>query len=268
MTQKMVIDAAVDSIVCASNVRTQVDEQGIDGLSQTFKAVGVQQPILVRRSDGKLIVIDGARRLAAAKKIGLATIPAIVEEQPLSSVEATVRQFIANSQREDISPLEKADAIAAIMKETQWTASQTAANLGLSNSAVTRLLSLLQLPDSLRKMVADGTVTVSAAYELATVQDTQRQAELAAQLAKGGLTRDGLSGAVKRHKKAAGEMPRVSRAMARLSAGRSVTVVAGALTLESFIEVLEELLGRARQARPKGLALGTFLKVLRDQSKQ
>lgn len=178
------------------------------------------------------------------------------------------RQFIENVQREDLTPLEKANAIDRLMKQTGWSGTQTATKLGLSNAAVTRLLALLSLPDAIRAKIETGEVTASAGYERARVGDSEQQAKLAAQVASGELSRDALSGAVKAKKASPAESSRAARATAKLNDGRSVTVSSADLTLDSFIQILEDLLTRARQARPKGLALPTFLKVLQDQAKQ
>jgi hypothetical protein len=126
------------------------------------------------------------------------------------------------------------------------------------------------LPEAIRKQIESGEVSASAAYELSRVKDAGQQALLASQAAAGQITRDALSGTVKAKKLCASEKSEEghTRVTAKLSAGRSVSVSAAALNLDSFIETLEELLARARQARPKGLALGTFLKVLQDQAKQ
>jgi ParB family chromosome partitioning protein len=197
-------------------------------------------------------------------------VPVIVEPDHLTDVQVIQRQLVANIQRKGLKPLEKAVALDDVMKRATWSAAQAAAHLGLSNAAVTRLLSLLTLPEGIRDKVAAGEISPSVAYELSRIVDSERQTELAEQAAAGKLTREALSAENKRHARPVSEEALAatqSRATAKLALGRSVTVAASSLTLDSFIETLEEVLTRARQARPKGLALATFLKVLRDQSK-
>ena len=107
----------------------------------------------------------------------------------------------------------------------------------------------------------------SAAYELARVEDPGRQAALAEDLASGRLTRDGVAGMAKAERNGQEQQPKANghRARAPLGDGRSITVV-GADTLDGLIAALEELLSKARKARPQGLGLATFLKMLRDQA--
>ena len=155
------------------------------------------------------------------------------------------------------------------MKETGWTATQTAAKLGLANGTVTKLLSLLSLPQPIQQRLRAGELPATAAYELTRVSDTAEQDQLACRVASGELTRDGLSGAIKARKRSNGDSPSTPpiRVTAKLSGGRSITVSGAALTMESYVAALEELLARARQARTKGLALDTFCAVMRDESR-
>ncbi len=269
MSDEIIQQIALDKINCVKQVREDFDEEALVGLAQSLKESGQQQPIRLRPDGNRFAIIMGARRVMAARKAGFATIGAIVERGELRESELLQRQFIENVQREDLTPIEKAKAIERLMKATGWAATLTAAKLGLSNAAVTRLLSLLTLPDEIRAKVASGELSASSAYELARVKDAGQQAQLADQAASGKLNRDALSGAVKANKNSARKAPSTlpARATAKLNEGRSVTVISQSLTLESFIGILEELLARARQARPKGLALDTFLKVLHDQAK-
>jgi ParB family chromosome partitioning protein len=114
----------------------------------------------------------GARRVMAARKCGLSTIGAIIQKSELSETEIVQLQFVENCQRESITPLAKASAIQRLMKLSGWSATRAASKLGLSNSAVTRLLSLLSLPDAIRAKIETGEITASAGYELARVGDS------------------------------------------------------------------------------------------------
>jgi ParB family chromosome partitioning protein len=259
----------LDQVATASQVREHFDEESIYGLAMSLKEVGQLQPIRVRKVGDKFVIVDGERRFRAAKKAGFTTIAAIIEEKDMTGGEVVQRQMIANCQREDLTPLEKSKAVAGLMEETGWNASQVAAKLGLSNATVTRLLALLTLPAEVQKRVASGEIAASAAYELARVEDAGEQAKLANQLASGRLTRDGLTGAMKasRNEKPPAGGTQAARATAVLGPGRSVTVACADLTLERFIELIEELLAKARKVRPQGVELSTFVKMLRDQSR-
>jgi len=257
----------LDKIVAEVQVRKAFDEEGLVGLAAMLKDVGQLQPCRVRKSKDAFVIVDGERRYRAAKLAGLTTLAVIIEGKDLCEGEVLQRQLIANCQREDLTPLEKAKGIAELMKSTGWKAGEAATRLGTSNGTATRLLALLSLPESIQDQVASGVIPASAAYELSRVGDAGQQQELANQFAAGRLTRDALAGAIKAQAKGTTKDPSsaAGRATAQLGDGRSVTVVGCSLSLEGFIEILEELLAKARKVRPQGVELGTFCKMLRDQ---
>jgi len=269
MIEEVIQQIPVDKITCAKQVREHFDEESLAGLAQSLKE-GQEQPVRLRQDGTQFVVITGGRRVMAASKAGLATIGAIVERKPLSESAVLLRQLTENIQRESLSPLEMARGIDRLQKSTSWSGTQIATKLGLSNATVTRLLALLSLPEYIQAKVATGEISAGAGYELARVKDTEQQTVLAGQAIGGQLNRDALSGAVKAKRETTvnNTVPLSTRVTAKLNAGRSVTVSAAALNLEKFIEILEELIGRVRQARPKGIALGTFFKILHDQAKQ
>lgn len=268
MESKGIQQLPIERITVAPQVRGRFDEESIAGLAQTFAEVGFLQPISVRRSGDRWIVTDGERRLRAAKLAGMKSVPVIIEERELSNAEVIQRQLVANCQREELSGVEKAVAIDQLMQETQWSVAQVAVKLGFSPATVSRLLSLLTLPEDVQAKVAAGAISASAAYELARVKDPESQSQLVAE-ATSGLTRDGLAGKVRTARRSAQAPAKCgpARVTAILGPGRAVTVCGTGLTLESFIEWLQELLDKARKVRPKGLELDTFLKMLRDQAK-
>jgi len=219
----------------------------------------------VRRKGEQWIVTDGERRLRAAKVAGFTSVPVLVEDREIGDAEVVQRQLIANCQREDLSPLEKANAIDRLTRETKWTGAQVAVKLGFSPATVSRLLALLTLPEPVRERIDSGDIAPSTAYQLARVKDTDKQTQLASEAANG-LSRDRVTARLK-SPNAPTSKAGPARAVAVLGSGRSVTVSGTGLTLERFIEWLQELLDKARKARPKGVELDTFLKMLRDAAK-
>ncbi len=118
--------------------------------------------------------------------------------------------------------------------------------------------------------VESEAIRLGAGYDLSRVEDAAEQTALAERLISGAMTRDGLSGLLRSRKRGntkVSQAPLV-RVTALLGRGRSVTTAAAGLTLDAYIEMLEELLAKARKVRPQGLELGTFIKMLRDQSKE
>lgn len=267
MPHEQLIRVPINKIVAVGQVREQFDEESIAGLAATLKTQGQLQPIRVRKVGEKYVITDGERRYRAAKVAGLSELDAIIEERDLTSGEVIERSLIANCQREDLAPLEKASGIASLMKETGWNASEVANRLGMTNATVSRLLSLLELPAEIQDQVTSGKIAPSAAVELAKVQDRAKQQELASQVASGHLTRDAIAGAAKRKKRAASrpEKPASGRLVAILGLGRVVSIIAPVLSLEGAIELLEELLAKARKAKAQSLSLATFAKLLEDQ---
>jgi ParB family chromosome partitioning protein len=269
MSQETIEYLPPQALGVAPQVRRELREEELAGLMQSIREVGVLQPIRARRVDGKLVIVDGHRRTAASIKLGSTAVPVIVEQAALDAAAVTQRQLIANIQRTDLTPLEKARGIAELMRSEKWTAAQAAAKLGLSAPTVSRLLALLELPEEIREQVASGRLPVSAAYELAKVEDPQRRESLAAQAVGGTLTRDALAG-IRRSKTSAGPQTKEAkpvRTTAMLAKDRTVTVSAVGLTMETFIAQLEELLAKARRVRTQGLELPTFIKMLADQAK-
>jgi len=273
MIREQISYRAASDITVAPQVRESIDGEGskesIKGLALSIRENGLLFPLRVRTEGAQTVLVDGARRLAAVKLLGWNEVPVIVEAQPLGEAAIVQKQLVANCQRLDLLPLEKARAIQKLIEVTGLTGGQVGAKLGYSAAQVTRLLAVLSLPTPIQSRVQAGEISVSGAYELSRVADPQRQAELAEDLANGRVTRDGLSGAAKAGRGLAAK-PRTAstptrRVTAALSAGRSITVT-GADSLERLIEVVEELLAKARKARPQGLALGTFIKLLKDQA--
>lgn len=262
----------VERIFCHEQVRRRFDEASLMAFADHLRIAGIQQPLLCRQDGTHLVVIDGERRLRAAKMAGIPAVPVLV----VSKVDATAvveRQLAVNLQREDLNPVEKAHGIARLIRDAGLTASESAKRLGQSESSVSRLLHIVRLPESVQELMAAGLLPVSAAPELARIDEPGLLAEAVRRLQAGDITRDGLAGqrkAAERRKSstavASSAQPR--RVVLPLGKGRGVTVSVNgtACELPDVVSLLEDLLGKARTARTKGLSLGTFAKMLRDQA--
>ena len=247
--------------------RQEFAAEPLQGLAASLKEVGQLTPIRVRFDGERFIVIDGERRSRAAKLAGFATIAAIVEDKAMCPGEIVHRQLIANCQREDLRSMEKAHAIQRLMDETGWNATEVAQRLGFSKATVSRLMSLLELPEPIRDRVDSGEIPLSAANSLARVTDGEQQAALASQVVAGSLTRDGLAGTLKAHRNGDKQTRRgVSRVVCKLPSATVTVSAEDSLDLEAFVSILEELLGKARRARTQGIELSTLSKMIRDQA--
>lgn len=259
----------IEKIRRGSSLR-QAAEEPI-GLARSIQETGkLLQPVRLRRVNSELTVIDGFRRLRAAELIKLGEIPAIIEERELSDGEVLHQQLIGNVQRSELTPSERARGLRQLIQVTGWQVAEAAAKCGLSNGTVTKLLTILQkLPESILAQVDAGQIPLTAGYQLARIADPAKQAELAQRFVEGTLTRDTLVASLKSDKKAQGKKKRskAKRITVPLARGESVTVASPQLSLERVIEVVGELLNKAREAHARGIELKTFVRTVRHEAK-
>jgi ParB family transcriptional regulator, chromosome partitioning protein len=157
--------------------RQHFDEEGLASLAASIKAVGVLQPIIVRRVGGAYELVAGERRWRSARRAGLTTIPAIVRDvDDLASVE---QALVENLHRADLSPLEEAAAYQQLIEDFELTHEQVASRVGRSRSAITNTLRLLQLPPSIHQLVMDGRLSAGHARALLGTPDRALQERLA-----------------------------------------------------------------------------------------
>jgi ParB family chromosome partitioning protein len=269
MSQKVIQQIPLDKIISGKQIRERFDEESLKGLAQNLRENGQHEPIHVLPLAGDTYsLLTGARRLRAMRKNGAITAGAIVENGELSKSDILLRQITENVQREDLTPWEKAKAIDLLMKETGWNVSQTAAKLGFANGTITKLLSVLSLPEAIQKRIRDGEIPATAAYELTHVNDVAAQDQLASRVASGELTRDGLSGAIKSRKRSGHKKRNAFRRRSCFKLGlpgrQSVTVSAPNLDLNSFIAIVDAVLTHAKAVQSEGLALDALLQRLKD----
>ena len=132
--------------------RTHMDAQALEELAASIKAQGVVQPIVVRAlPTGDYEIVAGERRWRAAQLAGLETVPAVVRKIPDEAAIAIA--LIENIQREDLNPVEEANALQRLIDEFGMTHQQVAEAVGRSRAAVTNLLRLLTLQSDVREML-------------------------------------------------------------------------------------------------------------------
>lgn len=154
------------------------DEAALLELANSIRQHGVISPvILVKRSNDDYMLIAGERRWRAAKKAGLSTMPAIVRDY--SEKEIQEISLIENLQREDLNPIEVANAMKQLMEQFDYTQEQVADRLGKSRPAVANTLRLLTLCPAVVDMVAGGKLSEGHARCLVTIKDEERQKEIA-----------------------------------------------------------------------------------------
>lgn len=157
--------------------RTKFDEASIDSLALSIREVGVLQPIVVRRTGDGYQVIAGERRLRAARRAGLATIPAVVRES--DDAESLREALIENIHREDLGPIELAEAFRELLEELGLTQESLAERLGVSRSHVANTIRLLQLPKEVQDLLAEGRIQAGHGRALLALPEAEAQASLA-----------------------------------------------------------------------------------------
>ena len=150
--------------------RHHFDTEPLDELAASIKAQGLIQPIVVRSiGPDRYELIAGERRWRAAQKAGLVEIPALVKVVQDQAVVAMA--LIENIQREDLSPLEEAQALSRLIEEFGLTHQQAAEAVGRSRAAVSNLLRLLELPADIKRLLDDRELQMGHARALATLPE-------------------------------------------------------------------------------------------------
>lgn len=157
--------------------RTNFDEDAIEQLAQSLQQHGMLQPILVRKSGESYKIVAGERRWRAAMKAGIKEVPTIVRE--LDDLQAAQIALIENLQRESLDPVEEAMGYRRLSEEFSMTQEQIAEKVSKPRSVVANSLRLLELPESVQKMLSNGEISVGHAKVLAGVADKEKCAVLA-----------------------------------------------------------------------------------------
>jgi ParB family chromosome partitioning protein len=158
--------------------RRRFAEAELDALAQSIREKGVLQPLLVRPLSGEeadFELVAGERRWRAAQRVGLHEVPVII--RPMADSEALEIALVENLQREDLSPLEEAEAYSRLMDEFGRTQASLAEALGKSRSHVANTVRLLSLPVPVRRRLDEGELTAGHARALLAVADPAALAE-------------------------------------------------------------------------------------------
>lgn len=152
--------------------RKTLDDRSLEELTLSIEAHGVVQPVVVRRTDDpeEFQIIAGERRWRAAKRAGLRTVPCVVQDA--DDEKALELALVENLQRDDLGPLETAQALRHLIDEFGLTQEQLSEQLGRSRSAVANLLRLLDLPEYAQEALAAGRITQGHARALLALSDT------------------------------------------------------------------------------------------------
>ena len=157
--------------------RKTFDPGSLDELARSLKATGMIQPVVVRRAPGgRWQLIAGERRWRAAAQAGLEQIPAVVREA--TDVESLELALVENLLREDLNPLEEAEAYQRILTEFGWTQEDVAQRVGKDRSTIANSLRLLRLPAVIQDDLRAGRLTMGHARALLSLTDSGQQLKL------------------------------------------------------------------------------------------
>ena len=155
--------------------RTRFDEDELDELAASIREHGVIHPLVVTHSDkpNEYILVAGERRLLAARKAGLESVPVIIRDA--SQQQLVELALVENVQRTDLGPLEAAEAYRQLAEDFNLSHDEIAARVGKSRVAVTNTLRLLRLPAEVKQALADGTIQEGHARALLGLPTAQAQ---------------------------------------------------------------------------------------------
>lgn len=167
--------------------RQEVDDKELKELSESIKEKGFIQPIVVRRiEEDKFEVVAGARRLQAAKLLGINKIPTLVKE--LDDKDTFMLAIVENLQRKDLNPLEEALAFKRLMEEFGLTQEEVGRFLNKDKSSIANTLRLLKLPPDIQAALRKGILTRTQARTILSLEKEQEQRKLFHQILQEGLS--------------------------------------------------------------------------------
>ena len=149
---------------CKYQPRTEFDEDSLKALAESIKEKGVLQPLLVRQQGDKYEIIAGERRWRASQIAGLTEVPVVIKE--FEDKEVLEAALVENLLREDLSAIEEAEALQRLMDEFSHTQEALSKIVCKSRSHVANTLRLLSLPEDIKKMVKEGSLSAGHARSL------------------------------------------------------------------------------------------------------
>ncbi len=160
--------------------RKNFDEDALEELAESIKQFGLLQPILVQDRKTYYEIIAGERRWRAAKRAGLKEVPVIIKN--LTEQEIVEISLIENIQREDLNPIEEAQAYKRLLTEFNLKQDEVAERVAKSRTAVTNSMRLLKLCDNVQQMIIDGMISTGHARALISIEDPEQQYTVAQQI--------------------------------------------------------------------------------------
>ncbi|WP_312125075.1 ParB/RepB/Spo0J family partition protein [Lysinibacillus boronitolerans] len=165
--------------------RKVFDEESLQELADSIKEHGILQPIAVRKKARKFEIVAGERRYRACLLAGLEVIPVIIKE--LSDAQMMELAILENLQREDLTVIEEAEAYQSLMENLHLTQEELSKRLGKSRPHIANHVRLLALPEDVRKLMNDGTLSMGQGRALLGLKNKRRISEVANKVINLGL---------------------------------------------------------------------------------
>jgi len=169
-----------------SQPRKHFDESKIQELAESIKEKGILEPLIVRRADQGYELIVGERRWRAAQKAGLKEVPVLLKE--IEGREALEISLIENLQREDLNPMEAAEAFKHLIEKFNISQEDLSKRMGKDRTTITNTLRLLKLPLEVRNQLLQNRITSGHARAILSLENKEKQKELCTLIIKKGLS--------------------------------------------------------------------------------
>lgn len=237
------------------------DQDEIVALGRNIQSVGQLVPIICYQREGTMILCDGARRLRAARLVGLETLSAVVLPQMPDEKHLRLAQMSIEAHKVSLTPWERSCFLAAIKEENGCTVTELAAALDMKQSVVTKLLSYQRLAKPLQDALHRGKLDTEKAFIIGQEPHHDRQCEIARAYLH--LPREQLRRRIKADTTAE---PKHKRARFSLPEGITVTMHGRGVTLSGAIDAFLMVVRGLKRAKAKNLDLGAAQKLMRDKA--
>jgi ParB family chromosome partitioning protein len=166
--------------------RTRFREETLEELARSIRVSGIVQPLIARRTDARYQLIAGERRWRAAQRAGLSRVPVVVRDVPEEM--ALEMTLVENLQREDLNPIEQANAFQRLTDEFSLTQEQVAERTGKDRATIANSLRLLKLEAPIQDFLEEGQLSAGHGRALLAIENVTERLAIARRIARGGMT--------------------------------------------------------------------------------